>query len=911
MGGHKRRDPEIHTIVKGPTVSWDLPADRLDQLIDRAFRLFPRVIAVRTDTAVTYAELQDRVEVLAAHLRRASFEQGSAVVVRIGRSLDYLVALCAAAKIGSPFIPVAPTEPEERLRSIVENCRAGVVIEATPTRTGSSFVFTAVEVSQSVEALPDDTAYVMHTSGSTGIPKGVVVPTAVLLHCLTWHRHFLDVSATDRIAHITQPTFDVSLPELFLPMLCGAEMLLPPASLQTDVVGVLSHLARNRVTIIQFVPTVLSRVTRLLRAMPELRREFQSLRHIVCAGEELTDPLRQAVYECFPQATVHNCYGPTETCVIVTDHVCGRESYPGSVPIGLPAPNTLFHIAASDDAPTEPGFVCGELLVAGAQLASGYANNPSETAARFQVHATADGPVRFYRTGDWVSVAPEGNLRYIGRRDDQVKIRGVRIELSEIATVAAESGGCDAARVIVLDQGWDGGEAGPSLLCAVSPKDADRTKIRSAFDRLLPPDRIPRSIVCMDDFPYTPNGKLDRGMLQRLARGEQDQPPRAGPSGQVDAVPGTPVLVGILEDLLKRPITAATVVAELSLDSLQLVELQIALAELSWRFEGDVLQAHDMTVGVWSGLLVRAGSLPALSSSGNPLDDRTRLDTTAFFHTLFVQRPEIVVFHSSLSGVSGIAASTLADTIVDLVRQSLADTTWLFPAFTTEYVHEKRYDDASSRSQTGVLARVVQERLDGKRTRHPVYSFVAAGSRAKEFGEKDYWLHHPFGDDSIFAEISQARSFLVGFGTDEFAHSHRCEYVAGVPYLMMALVSGEMRYSGTVVEGTTTVYSRDVPRSDDACLLRQDVPGMMAMIDAHVCRHDVGRSSAFYVSVSDLERELVTAVREDPLCLLKRDNAERLPSWLRTRAVRRLRDQPSAETADGRRAIALHHEGLR
>lgn len=392
--------------------------------------------AVRSGAdTLTYGQLDAWSDAIARTLRDRAPE-GVPVVVAVPRSNGLLAALLGVLKAGLPYLPVDPNDPPARLAAVLETAgsrmalvggQAGPVLAAHGLRTvevdasrvaadfgGSGFV---------ADRLPpvadDQPVYVLFTSGSTGAPKGVVLPSMALCNRLLWMRDTYGIGPEDRILQKAPVTFDVSGWELWLPLISGATCVFLPPEEHRDPALVARAVQEHRITVCHFVPSMLGEFLRGPGA-----QDCTSLRHVFCSGEALPVAVARD-FTASLTARLHNLYGPTEAAIDVTHWTCPQKAADiDRILIGQPVDNCVLGVFGGDGKPVPAGEE-GELRIGGMPLALGYLNRPDLTERAF-VPADADASVPvWYRTGDRVRVV-DGGLEYLGRVDDQVKIRGQR-----------------------------------------------------------------------------------------------------------------------------------------------------------------------------------------------------------------------------------------------------------------------------------------------------------------------------------------------------------------------------------------------------------------------------------------------------------------------------------------------------
>jgi len=482
-----------------------------------------------TFAQLTHGDVHACADALAAALRARGLRPASAVGIAVQRSPALLVAVLAVIKAGCHYVPLDPEYPRDRLDFMIEDSGVGMLLtdsaSASHVSRGTLDVVLVDDYlvcvnarngsteRMSTVAQPDAPAYMMYTSGSTGRPKGVPISHRAIVNQLLCVRDRYAIETNDVLLQNTPFNFDPSVSELWLPLLTGARLVfLRPGGHRDAEYFVETILARG-VTIIDIVPSV-------LRALVAQSRfgDCASLRTIVCGGETLDPQLAADYYAVGLHADLHNHYGPTEAAIQVSYWRCLR-TWPrhAAIPIGFPVANTHFYVLDEHAQLVAPGDP-GELYVGGVQVGLGYWNRPELTAERFvpdRFGTRADA--KLYRTGDIVSLRPDGALEFRGRADDQVKIRGFRVELGEIeATLAVHPLVEKAAVVLRSAEGLEELVA-YVVLQPASVDDARRDHIPATLQAhlrsRLPDHMIPAYVVTLDAFPLAPSGKIDRNAL--------------------------------------------------------------------------------------------------------------------------------------------------------------------------------------------------------------------------------------------------------------------------------------------------------------------------------------------------------------------------------------------------------------
>jgi len=490
----------------------------LHRLIELRARHTPDAVAVSFgERSLSYAELDRQAEGLARHLRRAG--RPGVVAVFLKRGPEMMIALLGVLKAGGAYLPIDPDHPRGRLAFVLEQSESAAVLTVAelenrlPESRAEVIrldldrpLFAAAGDDDGPEVGAEDLAYVIYTSGTTGRPKGVMNLHGAVVNRLLWMRDAYGLGTDDRVLQKTPYSFDVSVWELFLPLIVGGRLVFARPEGHKDSAYLAATLAAERITAVHFVPSMLQ----IFLEDPGIGR-YPSLRRIVTSGEALSAELRQRCLETL-DCELHNLYGPTEAAIDVTAWDAGRGPYPERVPIGRPIANAAIHVLGPELQPSPIG-VPGELHIGGRPLACGYLGNAEETALRFVPHPFSERHgARLYRTGDLVRRLPDGNLEYLGRNDHQVKLRGFRIELGEIESHLRRHPAVNRTVVMVRR---DGGGEGRLVAYVVSSHDAEPTvaRLRTYLRARLPEYMVPSVFVPLDELPLTANGKLDRRAL--------------------------------------------------------------------------------------------------------------------------------------------------------------------------------------------------------------------------------------------------------------------------------------------------------------------------------------------------------------------------------------------------------------
>ncbi|WP_328407054.1 amino acid adenylation domain-containing protein [Streptomyces violaceus] len=498
------------------------PAGLASELFDRQVeRRRDRVAVVEGDRAMSFGELAEHAERLAGYLRGRGVRRGDRVAVVLGRSPELIATLLAVWKAGAAYVPLDPAYPAERLKFMLADAEPAAVICAEAYRDVvlvgglDPIVLDDVRTRQavaectrlSVDVHADDLAYVMYTSGSTGTPKGVAVShgsVAALVGEPGWA-----IGPDDAVLMHASHAFDISLFELWVPLLSGARVVLAgPGAVDGEALA--GHVAGG--------VTAAHLTAGTFRVVAEESPEsLVGLREVLTGGDAVPPAAVERVRRGSPGVRVRHLYGPTEATLCATWWMLEPGDTTGTVlPIGRPLPGRRTYVLDAFLRPVPPGVV-GELYVAGAGVAQGYLGRAALTAERFVADPFVPGDTavgsasvpgeRMYRTGDLAYWTDQGALVFAGRADDQVKIRGYRVEPGEIEVVLAGLPGVGQAVVSVRDEHLIG------YVVAETGHDADPERLREQLAATLPEFMVPAVVLVLDQLPLTVNGKVDRQAL--------------------------------------------------------------------------------------------------------------------------------------------------------------------------------------------------------------------------------------------------------------------------------------------------------------------------------------------------------------------------------------------------------------
>lgn len=494
----------------------------LADLIERQVAKTPDQIAViNHNNNLTFHELNVEANKLAHRLQQMGASSNTLIGLYMERSLEMVIAMLAIVKSGAAYVPIDPTYPSERVENILKDAAIKILLTDRKVIGDMKYNINLIlyldeermiphegqEANPMRESGSDRLAYVMYTSGTTGQPKGVMISHRAICNRLHWMKEEYSVSETDTIFHKTPISFDVSVWEVFLPLMTGAKLIISTPGGHKDTQYMVRMILLHRVTMIHFIPSMLQ----LMLDEADFSN-CTSLKFVFSGGETLPYELLERLLEKLP-AEIHNRYGPTEISINATYWPSERNKNK-IVKIGKPLANTQVYVL---DANREmvPIGVPGELFVGGTSLAEGYLHRQDLTDEKFIFHTfSKDRKAKLYRTGDWVRCLSDGNLEFLGRMDQQVKIRGFRIELGEIEkTLGLHSSVRDA--VVIVKEHHPHNNRLIAFVTAHSQEDIVPSRLMQYLERRLPEYMLP-VIVQIDKIPLMSSGKVDRKALEQM-----------------------------------------------------------------------------------------------------------------------------------------------------------------------------------------------------------------------------------------------------------------------------------------------------------------------------------------------------------------------------------------------------------
>lgn len=492
------------------------------ELFEEQAAATPDAVALLSDDQqVSYAQVNARANRLAHHLLRLGVARGNLVGLCMERCPDAIVGLLGILKAGGAYVPLDPAYPDERLSFMLRDSAAPLTLThratagrmapfARQTRilcldTDAAAIASEPATNPGVGTGAQDLVYVMYTSGSTGIPKGVLVGHRAVVR-LVRDTDYCRFGPDEVFLHLSPLAFDASTFEIWGALLNGGRLaLMPPGSFALDTLGA---------TIRRHGVTTLWLTAGLFHLVVEQRVEILGqLRQLVAGGDVLSPTHVGRVLEVLDHGVLINGYGPTESTTFACCYRMAKGYRPGDrIPIGRPIAHTSVHVLDDLRQPV-PAGTPGELYIGGDGLAQGYLNDPGLTRAKFIPDPfRTDSGARLYRTGDRVRYLPDGNLEFLGRFDDQLKVSGHRIEPGEIEAILRQHAAVRQAVVIARTQSH-GEKQLVAYVAGVTPGGISAAELRQYLGNRLPPYMLPAHVVPLDRLPLNCNGKVDRAAL--------------------------------------------------------------------------------------------------------------------------------------------------------------------------------------------------------------------------------------------------------------------------------------------------------------------------------------------------------------------------------------------------------------
>ena len=495
-------------------------------LLDRAAETWGSRIALEDDQGtITYAKLRENARTAAIAMMDHGLMPGGPVAVYLPKSIASVVTFYAALYAGAPYAPIDYAAPLQRLERTFSNLQPAVTVTNAQgaeklrelgTAPGTILLYEDLLASAGDDKRIDavlrevtdlDAAYIMYTSGSTGIPKGVAIPCRGVLDYAAWLVELFHFTEEEVFGLQSGFHFDNSVFDLYAAVSVGAKVVIIPEILFMYPQKLPEYMNEKAITCIFWVPTVM---ISMANSGALEHCDLPTLRTVVFAGEVMPNRQLNQWRKALPGRTYVNLYGPTEITVDCTAYVVDRPfADEDPLPIGYDRPNMRVLLLKEDGTLAAPGET-GELCVIGSAVALGYWNNPEETARAFAPNPLNPAfPERMYRTGDLACRQEDGCILYLGRKDSQIKLRGNRIEMGDIETAARCIEGIENAAAL-FDR-----EKEEIVLFLETAQAITQRRFNVALGKYLPKYMLPGRVVAMERLPLTPNRKIDRQLLKQ------------------------------------------------------------------------------------------------------------------------------------------------------------------------------------------------------------------------------------------------------------------------------------------------------------------------------------------------------------------------------------------------------------
>ena len=484
----------------------------ITQLFEEQVEKTPDNIAiVFGNKELTYKALNEKANSLAHYLINNNVERGDFVGIMVNRSLEMIISILAVLKSGATYIPIDPEYPQDRIEYMLGNSNAKVLLTFEDLENKVSFenkifvelsnkqIYSLSKKNLENKNQPNDSCYIIYTSGSTGLPKGVVLKHSNIVNFIYGIMNKIPFNNKDVIVSITTISFDIFVLESLLPLINGIKIILASEKEQTDITLLNDLCIKNNVTIIQTTPSRMLSYT----LESDISKFIKKIKYFLIGGEAFNKALLENLQNN-SKGKIYNMYGPTETAVWSS---IKDLSDTDKITIGTPISNTQLYILDNNLVPLPVG-IPGELYISGDGVCKGYFNRPELNKKAFIPNPFIPGQL-MYKTGDFCELLPNGEIEYIERIDNQVKIRGLRIELGEIESKIASFP--NIKKACVIKQTINNRDFISAYFTI--KKKINIVEIRKYLSNSLPKYMIPSYFTVLEDFPYTPNGKINKKAL--------------------------------------------------------------------------------------------------------------------------------------------------------------------------------------------------------------------------------------------------------------------------------------------------------------------------------------------------------------------------------------------------------------
>lgn len=553
----------------------DYPKDKtIAQLFEeQALKTPDNIAVVCNDEKLTYKELNEKATRLANYLSANNVAKNDVVSLCMDKNLNFIISIIATLKLGCSYLPINPTYPENRISYILNNSNSKAFITDTNYTFDSLFNvrinnldFAKLSCNKlNIEYDSNSPAYIIYTSGSTGNPKGVIITHRNLINFIYSFNNCFNnkFSHNDNCLSLTNISFDVSVCEIFTPLVFGSTLVLHPENVLTDLELLCETITKNKITFLYIPPNILVDMYKLLKK----NSSPISINKLLVGVDSIKNETLNNFLDLNSEMEIINGYGPTEATICSTFYKYTKSENPSQiVPIGSALPNNNIFIVHKPTNQLQPANVNGTLVICGDNVGNGYLNNSMLTDKSFNIQLPFNTHSSCYDTGDIVYIDNNGIIHFVGRKDSQIKFRGHRIELGEINNLIKSISGVNNSVTMLKNIN------SISCICSyVATKEAiSSDQVKAYVKKQLPLYMVPSHIVIIPEFPVTENGKID---IKQLPEVILDSHNFVAPTSKIEKD-----IASVLQELLNiKKISINDNFFEIGMDSLSTIRFSLEL----------------------------------------------------------------------------------------------------------------------------------------------------------------------------------------------------------------------------------------------------------------------------------------------------------------------------------------------
>lgn len=768
---------------------------------------------------LTYSNFYKLVKVLSSEIIKLSNINDS-ISILLDKSEYFIISIWAILYSGCNYVPIDIDDPNDRKNFIIKNSNSKLVITDQNNFKSNIHTLNINDINFDKEnnnlkfrENNEGLAYILHTSGTTGEPKGVKIPINGLLNYSLYQKNILKWCNKDIIIQKTPYIWDVSLREIVVPFISGSRVIISETEKHKDPEYILNLIIKEKVTFVHFVPSMLS----IFLEFVINNEDLNSIKNVVCSGEALPDQLRIRFYKNFKNAVLYNMYGPTEATVEVTNYTCPKDDIDMKMHIGRTIPNTPLLIINRDNILLPQGII-GELHIGGPQVSTGYVNQKELTDKTFIDNKYVKGKI--YKTGDLSRLLTDNNIDYLGRIDSQIKVRGMRIEISEIKKNILKYVGVSDCHINIYKKNNK-----DFLIAYVTPETINEEELILSISQFLPKQMIPDKIIKLKELPISKNGKLDKTLLpepsfensnessimiikkdlKRIINDYFNKNNYTNSEELINLINNSvnnidKDFLEIFSDLLNIPTNQINVNLKLDylgIDSIKMMKLQSLMRNKNYKITINDLEKYKTIKDIYNNLTKETIN--------------TKYDVNYYFNEInkiISNNDKYILIHSSLPNLNLDVDDIIKlfnNLFMNWIKQGI---TILIPSFTTEsFPKDKIFDKAKNLTETGILADILYKMEGSVRTKCPFYSFVTIGQNKDKFNINS---ETSLGNNSVFDLGEKYNIKLVGIGTQSFTQFHRYEEINKVPYRYYKKFTGKYQNNEIITEISQYHYVRDL-----------------------------------------------------------------------------------------------------